>query len=58
MVRVLRKMKPSLRVIYITGYSEEAMAGEWRLEQGDKLIQKPFSSTELAREIRAILAAK
>jgi two-component system, NtrC family, sensor kinase len=49
--------QPSLKVLYMTGYSRNAIVHQGRLDAGVDLIQKPLSSERLASTIRRILDA-
>jgi len=48
-------LRPGLRVLYMTGYSRNAVMHQGRLEDGVELIQKPVSQAPLASRIREIL---
>jgi two-component system, NtrC family, sensor kinase len=47
--------QPSLKVLYMTGYSRNAIVHQGRLDAGVELIQKPLSSEHLAAAVRKIL---
>jgi CheY-like chemotaxis protein len=47
--------QPSLKVLYMTGYSRNAIVHQGRLDAGVELIQKPLSSEQLAGAVRKIL---
>ena len=47
--------RPGLKVLYMTGYSRNAIVHQGRLDPGVSLIQKPFSQNVLAKRIRKIL---
>lgn len=51
----LRRDRPSLTVVYASGYSDDAALREGSLERGARFLQKPYSGDELARTIRACL---
>lgn len=51
-----RKKLPDLKVLFMTGYSRNAIVHQGRLEPGVALIQKPFSQGALAQRIRAVLS--
>ena len=51
------KRRPGLRVLYMTGYSRDAIMRDGRLEPGVHLIAKPFSVQELAEKLRERLDA-
>ncbi len=50
-----RKMLPELKVLYMTGYSRNAVIHQGRLDEGVDLLQKPVSQAELAHKIRMVL---
>lgn len=50
-----RKIDPSLRVLYTSGYTENAIAHQGRLDSGVILIAKPYSIETLADKIRQAL---
>jgi CheY-like chemotaxis protein len=43
---------PSLKIIFMTGYSRDAIVHQGRLDPGVTLIQKPLTQTALATQIR------
>ncbi len=47
--------QPRLKVIYMSGYNEEAILGQRLGKVGSVLIQKPFSPQTLARRVRQVL---
>jgi two-component system, cell cycle sensor histidine kinase and response regulator CckA len=50
--------QPGLRVLYMSGYTQSAIAEHGVLEQGTYLLQKPFSEEELLGKVRAVLSAE
>jgi signal transduction histidine kinase/CheY-like chemotaxis protein len=46
---------PGLRVLFMTGYSRNAIVHQGRLDRGVHLIQKPVTSGELAANVRKVL---
>jgi signal transduction histidine kinase len=48
--------RPGLKVLYMTGYSRNAIVHQGRLDPGVSLIQKPFSQDVLASRVRKILS--
>ncbi len=46
---------PSLKVLYTTGYTRNAIVHNGVLDAGTQLLQKPFSIDQLALKVRAIL---
>ena len=51
-----RVLRPSLRVLFITGYAENAALGGGQLEAGMQVLTKPFAMDDLTRRIRDLLA--
>src|SRR5712671_548026 len=52
-----RKQRPDLKVLFMTGYSRNAIVHQGRLDPGIEMIQKPMSQRELAGRIRDMLDA-
>jgi CheY-like chemotaxis protein len=46
---------PQLRVIYMSGYTDDLIVHRGVLEQGVHFIQKPFSTRNLIAKVRAVL---
>jgi PAS domain S-box-containing protein len=53
--RRAQALRPALPVLYMTGYSRNAVVHQGRLDEGVDLIQKPISQGPLAARIRQIL---
>jgi two-component system cell cycle sensor histidine kinase/response regulator CckA len=51
----LRQERPSLQVVYMSGYIDDAIAHHGVLEPGIALVEKPFTAEGLAAMIRAVL---
>ncbi len=51
-----RAAHPAIRVLFTSGYSEDAVIHDGRLDEGVSLLNKPYSRDELARAVRAMLA--
>jgi PAS domain S-box-containing protein len=45
----------SLRVLYLSGYTEDSIIREGTLEAGTAFLQKPFSLQALSRKVREVL---
>ena len=50
-----RVSRPNLKVLFITGYAENAVIGQSRLESGMFVMTKPFQMELLAHRIREII---
>ncbi len=55
LTRQLVNRRPMLKVIYMSGYSEDAIVHHGVLKQGIAFLHKPFSSQTLGRKIREVL---
>jgi CheY-like chemotaxis protein len=51
----LRELRPNLRVMFMSGYSEDVFAKRGVLSAGTAYIQKPFDPDRLAAKVREIL---
>jgi CheY-like chemotaxis protein len=51
----LLSRQPGLRVLFMTGYSRNAIVHQGRLDPGVSLLQKPLTQAMLAAKIRDIL---
>jgi signal transduction histidine kinase len=52
-----KQRQPLLKVLYMTGYSRNAIVHQGRLDAGVDLIQKPLGSEQLANAVRKVLDA-
>ena len=48
--------RPNIRVLYMSGYTENVVTSGGLLEEGLSFLQKPFSPAALARRIREVLS--
>ncbi len=51
----LRRTRPALKVLYTSGYTENAIIHHGRLDSGVLLLAKPYRKSDLARSIRNAL---
>lgn len=51
----LVRRKPELKVLFMTGYSRDALVHNGRLDAGVSLLQKPVTQKDLAKRLRALL---
>ena len=47
---------PQLKVLFTSGYTENAIVHHGRLDRGVHLLAKPYRAVDLARKLRAVLA--
>ena len=50
-----RAARPDLRILFITGYAEQAVLHHGDLEKGMQILTKPFDMEQLNRRVRALL---
>ena len=53
--RRAREVRPHLRILYMTGYSRNAVVHQGRLDEGVDLLEKPVTQARLALKVREIL---
>jgi len=53
----LKVLQPTLKVLYISGYTDDMLAHHGVLESNVFLLQKPFAPDELAKKLREVLDA-
>jgi CheY-like chemotaxis protein len=51
----VERRRPETKIIFMTGYSRNAIVHHGRLDPGTELIQKPLIERVLARKIRQVL---
>jgi signal transduction histidine kinase/DNA-binding NarL/FixJ family response regulator len=51
------RRRPSLKILFTSGYSDDTVGHGGRLDDGVLLLAKPYRKSELARMIRSALAA-
>ena len=52
------RLRPGMQVLFMTGYSRNAVVHQGRLDEGVDLLQKPVSQALLASRVRAALDRK
>ena len=55
LVKNLGKTRPETKVLYLSGYTEDAILSEGSNESGTAFLQKPFSLQSLSRKVREVL---
>ena len=51
-----QRRRPDLKVLFMSGYTENAIMHHGRLDPGVLLLSKPFRATDLARMVRRAIA--
>jgi CheY-like chemotaxis protein len=51
----LKEPRPELKVLFVSGYTDDAIIRHGILEPGIAFLQKPFSPESLARKVRELL---
>ena len=57
LARRLGASRPGMKVLFLTGHTDEEVVRQHGLEPGIALLQKPFTTEILARTIREVLDA-
>ena len=47
--------RPQLRVLYMSGYTDDTIVHHGVLSGGTHFINKPYSGTQLVRKVRSLL---
>jgi FixJ family two-component response regulator len=51
----IARLRPRTRVLYMSGYTDDAIAQHGVLEEGMRFISKPFTAAELTSKVREAL---
>ena len=57
MADAARVGRPELKILFITGYAENAVVGNGFLDPGMHVMTKPFAMEALAGRIKALITA-
>ncbi|HEX4768150.1 MAG TPA: response regulator [Lichenihabitans sp.] len=55
LAKAAQKLRPTLKVLFTTGYARNAIIHHGRLDTGVELITKPFTFVDLATRVRETL---
>ncbi len=58
LARMARERYPDLGILFTSGYTENSIVHDGRLDAGVELLSKPYSREALARRIRQVLNAR
>ena len=57
LIELLLLTRPDLKVLYMSGYANDALVNHSVVERGFLFLQKPFAPIELVRKVRELAAA-
>ncbi|HWG38625.1 MAG TPA: PAS domain S-box protein [Terriglobales bacterium] len=58
LLKELQQQQPTLQVLFISGFPDQAIARHGQLDAGLAFLQKPFTPESLARKVREVLESK
>lgn len=58
LAQALLQRRPSLRVLYMSGYTEHPMVRRGVVDSGVAFLQKPFTPTSLVSRVREVLETR
>ena len=53
-----QRLRPDLPVLFTSGYADDVIVHEGRLDEGVQLLSKPYAREELARRLRGLLKGR
>jgi DNA-binding response OmpR family regulator len=55
LIRQLLELRPGIKVLYLSGYTEDAITSEGTIARDAAFLQKPFTLKNLAKKVREVL---
>jgi YesN/AraC family two-component response regulator len=56
LARKLAVTRPEMRVLYMSGYTDDAIVRHGMLHEGTAFLQKPFTAEAFARKLREVIS--
>jgi two-component system cell cycle sensor histidine kinase/response regulator CckA len=57
LAEAVSRRHPGIRILYMSGYTEDTIVHHGMLDNAVSLLQKPFTPTSMARRVREVLDA-
>ena len=57
LAEAVRQRRPGIKVLYMSGYTDDAIVHEGHLDAGVLLLSKPYRKSDLAQKIREVLGS-
>ncbi|PLS22509.1 hybrid sensor histidine kinase/response regulator [Neptunicoccus cionae] len=57
LAKQIQEIRPDMPVLFTSGYVQDAIVHDGRLDEGVQLLSKPYTQSELQRKIRQVLDA-
>jgi FixJ family two-component response regulator len=57
LANTLKQKRNGIRILYMSGYSGDALVGSEALNAGEGFIKKPFTAADLVKKMREVLDA-
>jgi two-component system, cell cycle sensor histidine kinase and response regulator CckA len=54
----LARLRPEIKVLYMSGYTNDAIVHHGMLDAGISFLQKPFAPNAIARKVREVLSSR
>ena len=51
----VKRRRPGLSTLFMSGYSDDTIIHQGRLDEGVELLNKPFRKADLAQKVRSVL---
>jgi CheY-like chemotaxis protein len=55
LIRQLLELRPEIKVLYLSGYTEDAITSEGTIARDAAFLQKPFTLKNLSKKVREVL---